>query len=128
MKNPIICILYVCLFSISAQAQDTTQAAKPIIKHWTWRGFFQFNFNQIALANWVAGGETSVAGTALTHYDFNYKNNDSTTRWENSIDLGYGLTRLAESGVRKNDDRIDLNTKYSKKSHRKIQLFGHSQF
>jgi hypothetical protein len=128
MKNTVVCILCLWLSVVCTQAQDSTAAAKPIIKHWSWRGFFQVNFNQIALANWVAGGENSIAGTALTHYDFNYKNDDSTTRWENAIDLGYGLTRLAESGVRKNDDRIDLNTKYSKKATGKFNYSAIASF
>jgi hypothetical protein len=128
MKNTLIGLLYLLLLSFSVQAQDTTVTAKPEVQNWSRRGFFQLNFNQIALANWVAGGENSIAGTALTHYALNYKNDDSTTRWENSIDLGYGLTRLAESGVRKNDDRIDLNTKYSKKATGKFNYSSIASF
>jgi hypothetical protein len=128
MRYISIIILLTLLIAGAVQAQDTTVAAKSAIRHWSWRGFFQLNFNQIALANWVAGGENSIAGTTLTHYDFNYKNDDSTTRWENSIDLGYGLTRLAESGVRKNDDRIDLNTKYSKKATGKFNYSAIASF
>jgi hypothetical protein len=129
MNRTLICILYVGLLSaaVSVHAQDSL-AVKPVVKHWSRQGFFQFNFNQIALANWVSGGESSIAGTALTHYELNYKNDDSTTRWENSIDLGYGLTRLAESGVRKNDDRIDLNTKYSKKAAGKFNYSAIASF
>ncbi len=130
MKRTLICIVYISLLSsaLPTMAQDTLATIKPVVKHWTWRGFFQFNFNQIALANWVAGGESSIAGTALTHYDFTYRNDDSTTRWENSLDIGYGLTRLAESGVRKNDDRIDISTKYSKKATGKFNYSAIASF
>jgi hypothetical protein len=114
MKKTIACLFYFLSFPFLLPAQDTTSA--PAIQHWVTGGFFQLNFNQVALANWVGGGENAISGTTLTNYYFNYHNNDTTTRWENTINLGYGITRLAESGVRKNEDRIDVNTKFSKKA------------
>ena len=68
------------------------------------------NFSQTYLDNWQGGGQTSINGTVLFNYVFNYKKNKIT--WDNTIDGAYGLTRLGEAGVfQKTDDRIEINSK-----------------
>lgn len=113
--------------SFTAFAQDST-AGKQEQTLWKTGGFFQLNFNQVSLANWVGGGENAISGTALTTFFAHLHNKDSTSRWENSIDLGYGLTRLAESGIRKNEDRIAANSKYSKKAAGKFNYSAITSF
>lgn len=115
MKRIYLYAFLLVLLSIPVYAQDST-TARPKILLWKTGGFFQLNFNQVSLANWVGGGENAISGTVLTSFFANHTNKDSTARWENSIDMGYGLTRLAESGIRKNEDRIAFNSKYSKKA------------
>ncbi len=99
---------------------DTTATAKRRIPLWRNGGFIQLNFNQVNLSNWAGGGENSISGTALYSYFLHYKNRDSTAIWENLLNLGFGLTRLKDSGIRKNEDRIDLNSKFGKKARGKF--------
>lgn len=111
MKKIVLGLLFVSYVSPLYAQRDSL---------WSNGGFFQFNFNQVALSNWAGGGENSISGTMLLNYYLNYRNRDSTVRWENIVDMGYGLTRLSESGIRKNEDRIDFHTRYSLKATKRL--------
>ena len=79
----------------------------------TWKtgGLYNLNFNQAALSNWAAGGDKSSLSlnTLLSLYAF-YK--DGRRSWDNTLDLAYGLVQTTSLGTRKEDDRIDLVSKY----------------
>lgn len=77
---------------------------------WKRGGVFNVAFNQVSLSNWAAGGENSVALNAFANLFANYKKGDIT--WDNTLDMGYGTTKLGSEGIRKNDDRFELNTKF----------------
>jgi hypothetical protein len=63
MKKILYALLFVCL-STTAFAQDNPAiVSKDSV--WSMGGFTSLQTNQVALVNWAAGGETSVAGTAL---------------------------------------------------------------
>lgn len=79
----------------------------------TWRsgGLGGLNFNQVALSNWAAGGESSLSLGIVSNLFANYK--DSVKTWDNTLDLGYGIIRTS-GNLRKNDDRIDLLSKFGR--------------
>jgi len=95
-------ILIYCLTVVSLQAQNDTI--------WKRGGIFNVAFNQVSLSNWAAGGENSIALNALANLYANYKKGN--INWDNTLDMGYGTTKLGSEGVRKNDDRFELNTKF----------------
>ena len=104
MKKNLLFI--VALFSIlPLYSQDS-------IKTWTRGGLASININQVSLVNWAAGGENSFSGTVLFNTFLNYKK--GRVVWDNSLDLGYGLIKLGERPLQKNEDRIILNSKYGK--------------
>jgi hypothetical protein len=107
MKNTIItiCLLLISLSSINAQ--DSTA-----VKDTLWRkgGFISINFNQVSLTNWAAGGENSVSLSGISSLFANYKK--GRIAWDNTLDLGYGLVKQGDKELRKNDDKIELNTKF----------------
>ena len=72
------------------------------------------NLAQTALINWSAGGESSVAFNGLLSVFANYK--DTTSEWDNSLDIGYGLLQQGKDGFVKTDDRFDLLSKYGVKA------------
>lgn len=77
---------------------------------WHKGGLGGLNFNQVALSNWAAGGESSLSLGIVSNLFANYK--DSIKTWDNTLDLGYGIIRSGANGLRKNDDRIDLLSKF----------------
>jgi len=77
---------------------------------WKFGGTAGLNFNQAYFSNWAAGGQNTVALTAMASLFAKYAKDRHS--WDNSIDLAYGL--LAQDGNKaiKADDKIDLTSKY----------------
>lgn len=80
---------------------------------WNWKkgGLYNFNLSQSSLSNWAAGGDNF--NMALNSY-FNYYVFFKKPRqnWDNNIDINLGFVQSTSLGGRKNDDRIDLLSKY----------------
>ena len=115
------------LTSIAGFAQDETVKAlkadaersikkeedpnDTIPKTWKTGGFFNVNLAQGSLSNWAAGGDkfSLAINTNLSTYAFYKKGKHS---WDNTLDLNLGYIKATSLGNRKNDDRIDLLSKY----------------
>jgi hypothetical protein len=106
MKKIILCFPLV-LFSIliNAQTIDST-------KSWTKGGVLNFNFSQSSFTNWAAGGENAISATGLLTTFANYKKGNNS--WDNTLDLAYGLLQSGKTDLRKNEDKIDLSSKYGR--------------
>ena len=80
---------------------------------WNWKkgGLYNFNLSQSSLSNWAAGGDNF--NMALNSY-FNYYVFFKKPRqnWDNNIDINLGFVQSTSLGGRKNDDRLDLLSKY----------------
>lgn len=92
----------------SSQAQDSVTIS--IDTSWKVGGFLSVNINQVSLSNWAAGGESSYSLTGLFNYFANYRFENAS--WDNSLDLGYGVIKSEANSLRKNEDKIELNSKY----------------
>jgi hypothetical protein len=97
----LIIALFLMTSVFSQEKKDTT--------YWTNGGMFSVNFNQISFVNWSAGGLNSVAGVARAQYFKNYKK--GIVSWDNTLDLGYGLSKVQGLVIQKNEDIIDLQSK-----------------
>jgi len=63
------------------------------------------------LSNWAAGGDDfSLALTSYINYYLFYKKGRHT--WDNNVDFNIGYIKTTSLGARKNDDRIDIVSKY----------------
>jgi len=91
---------------LQAAAQQPTVI--DTTKRWMIHGEHTFLVNQSSFSNWSAGGVNSFAANLVLNYDFNYKKEKWS--WDNKAILGYGLSKQTGIGVRKNDDRIILNS------------------
>lgn len=111
MKAKYLIIAMLLLGSVSMFAQNADSIANP----WKYTGFTSISFNQISLTNWAKGGESSVAIMSLLNFTANYAK--GPIQWDNTAEFGYGLikTELYPS-IRKNDDKIDLNSKFGHKA------------
>ncbi|HEX8514860.1 MAG TPA: DUF3078 domain-containing protein [Bacteroidia bacterium] len=90
-------------------AQDSLKAADTV-RYWKKGGLAGLNFSQASFTNWAAGGVNSVSLTAITNLFANYKKGKHS--WENNLDLAYGVIQSGFSAPRKNEDKIDLTSKY----------------
>ena len=63
-------------------------------------------------SNWAAGAEQS-SFTINTYVNLYAVLKNGRHRWANNLDLFYALINTTSQGTRKNDDRIDLFSKYS---------------
>jgi hypothetical protein len=105
--------LFTALLVLSAlhcTAQDAPAASDSVEKPWKVFGIYSLNFNQVYLSNWVAGGESSVAGSTLFNLNMNYKRNK--TAWDNTLDLAFGGLVQGDAPPVKTDDRIEFISKF----------------
>lgn len=63
-------------------------------------------FFQVSLSNWFAGGESSVSVNGFFNAFADYR--EGRRKWQNTLDLGYGLLRQGSRGVEKPDDKINM--------------------
>ena len=88
---------------------DTTQPVGP----WKHNLVSALMFSQVSYTNWVQGGQNSLAyavtADGKTEWDI------PTMNWANTYKLAFGQTRLGDQGLRKTDDKIDLQSVYTYK-------------
>lgn len=90
-------------------AKAKVESLKPVVL-WKKGQSLGVSFTSLGLTNWVAGGVNSNAVTAFGNIFRNYKKDNVS--WDNNLDLAYGLIQNAGEEIRKNDDRIDLLSKF----------------
>lgn len=113
---PLIVILFICT-SAKGSYVDTSKILKTEpIKHFNYGGFSLLTFNQVKITNWASGGEDALSTTAFINLFGNFKKDKVI--WDNTIDLGYGLLKNGKLDFRKNEDKIELNSKFG------YQAFG----
>jgi len=102
--------LFIAAVSISSAgfAQTAQEATVPKYALWSTNGSFGLTFNQVALTNWTAGGQNSLAFN--TTFDLTANYTKDKWKWDNIIHLGYGLSKQGEDPLNKTDDQILLNT------------------
>ncbi len=130
-------IMATLALTTSAIAQDETirqlktDADKSIKKDpadtvpriWRKGGLYNINISQGSLTNWAAGGDdfSLAVNSLLSLYAFYKKDKHS---WDNTLDFNLGYVRTSSLGNRKNDDRIDLLSKYGYALNSKLNAAG----
>lgn len=102
MKKLITIALLLPLFAMA-------QNPEPKDTLWRTEGSISFNFSQVALSNWSAGGKSSMSGVGMFSYKANYKKEKLS--WDNTIDMRYGFIKEGSDDLRKSDDNIDISSK-----------------
>ncbi len=131
-------LLYILFFSssfLSAQDQSihnlkeesrktiNKPALDTIQKNWKNGGQYSFNLSQGSLSNWAAGGdEFSLSLNSYLNLFAFYKKGKHS--WDNSFDFNLGYVKTTSLGNRKNDDRIELLSKYGYAIGKKLNLSG----
>ena len=84
--------------------------------NWNWKqgGLYNLNVSQSSLSNWAAGGDNfNMSINSYFNYFAFYKKERQS--WDNNIDVNLGFVQSTSQGGRKNDDRLDLLSKYGYK-------------
>ncbi len=125
------------LFSISLLAQDESvkkikaESSRAIKKDpadtipsvWKQGGIYNINLSQGSLSNWAAGGDkfSLSVNSYLGLYAFYKKDRRS---WDNTLDFNLGYVNSTSLGARKNDDRLDVLSKFGYALTPKLNLAG----
>lgn len=125
------------LLVLGASAQDDTvkdlrDASRRKIKKdpndtipstWKKGGLYGINIAQGSLSNWAAGGDdfSLTVSSVLSLFAFYKKDKHS---WDNTFDFNLGYVRTTSLGSRKNDDRMDLLSKYGYALNSKLNVAG----
>ncbi len=122
-------IILFCSFLVTVKAQETKTQAEDLNKEaaklktvndtskvrWKKGGTVNLSGQQVSLTNWAAGGQSAMSANGLLSLFANYTNNKNI--WSNNLDLAYGVIKQASNRKWwKNDDRIQVNSKYGYKA------------
>lgn len=122
MKKIFFFILIYTFHQLSAQDMTVIKLPNEIFRNvkkeidtstWKWKrgGMVGANLAQGSLSNWAAGGDdfSMSVNTNVNYYILHRAYNYT---WDNSLDFNFGFIQASRIGSRKNDDRIDLLSKF----------------
>jgi Protein of unknown function (DUF3078) len=101
---------------------DTVFTKPDSLIFWKTSGSLNVNLQQIALKNWAAGGNSSIAFGGAVEGSANYSKNGKI--WENNVKVGYGMIRNGGEGnnFEKTDDFVIVGSKYGQKFSEKVMM------
>lgn len=114
MKKAAILLLVIFISTLSFAQKATESNSSDTTKHWKTGGVGNVNFSQGYLKNWVEGGENSVSALSILSLYTNYAKGKQN--WDNTLDLKFGVLQSGDQNLRKNEDKIELTTKFGQKA------------
>ena len=93
---------------------------------WTLKGNGSVGFTQTSLSNWAKGGESALAALIISKYTANYSK--PKVKWENSAEFRYGVSKSKSRGLEKNDDKIELQSRFGLSAFKKWFYSAESNF
>lgn len=106
MKIFLILCLAVLPFITYSQADSSDNEKKDT--SWNIKMVASLNGSQSAFSNWAAGGQNTIAVTAMYDIQAIYKKKKVT--WKSGANLAYGISKIRKEPWRKTDDNIELFT------------------
>lgn len=89
-------------------------------KYWKAGISMTAGFSQISLTNWTAGGYGQISLNTYADITANYEKNK--LMWNNELQVGYGFIQSFETGYKKSDDRLILDSKFGYKAVDKLYI------
>lgn len=109
MKQAVLVVL--TLFSLTAFAQ--TDTVKAPVYGWTHGMVAGLTLAQIGFTDWATGGDNALSW-ALT-LDGKSVRDEEKTNWSNTYKFAFGQARISDGGLRKTDDKIELESIFTYK-------------
>jgi hypothetical protein len=95
-------------------------------KYWTKGATFGLQFTQSSFYQWVAGGQNSITIAGLSKSYLKYSK--GKIKWENTLDINYGMIKQGKKDLIKSDDRFELNSAFGKQAIKKWYYSGQLNF
>ncbi len=95
-----------CLAFFSTNAQTVSTDTTTNKSNWTKGSTFGLQFTQSSFYQWVAGGQNSFTIAGLSKSYLKYSK--GKVKWENTLDLNYGMIKQGKNDLIKSDDRFEL--------------------
>lgn len=99
---------------------------KIVYPPWTLIGNGTIGFTQTSLTNWAKGGESALALLIMSKYNANYSKDK--VKWENGAEFRYGISRTKTRGLEKNDDKIELQSRFGYSAFKKWYYSAETNF
>jgi hypothetical protein len=104
-----VLLLMLLIVSSAATAQDSLGMFPAMVDtSWKHSIIVSANITQISFTDWAQGGDNALAYALFLDGKSTYA--VGVIDWMNSYKFGYGQARLGSQGIRKTDDRIDLES------------------
>jgi len=126
MKLSIPLIFLFCFVRAHSFAQQPDTVVAGASFGWTHNLVSGLTLTQVSYTNWVQGGENSLAWTASL--EGKSVDDEQTLNWSNAYKLAFGQARLGGQGLRKTDDKIDLETILTYKVGTFVNPYGAATF
>lgn len=108
---------------ITDSEKELRKVKNDTTKGWERGGLVNLNMSQTSLTNWSAGGENSIAVNSFISLYARYFT--PKLNWDNNLDISYGIVKKnKEDGWIKNDDKIDLVSKFGYRASKKWYYAG----
>ena len=114
----LLCLVHVAMAQNIGVTKLRNETSRNVVRvadtayfNWKQGGMYNFNLSESSLSNWAAGGDNfnMSINTFFNYYAYFQKPRQS---WDNNFDANLGFVQSTSIGGRKNDDRIDLISKY----------------
>ena len=106
------CALIILMLNGLALAQTAPPDSVPV-KLWKHSLVGALNLNQVNFSNWAQGGENAISWAALVDGKSSYEK--PKLDLVHTYKMAYGRTKLGDQGMRKTDDRIELDLEATRK-------------
>jgi hypothetical protein len=108
MKKRLAVFLIVGIHCVFAQEPQQTLPQVGDISPWKHTLIMSANITQISFTDWAQGGENALAYALFLEGKSSYTKD--VIDWVNTYKFGYGQAKLGSQGIRKTDDKIDLES------------------
>ena len=89
---------------------NAVQAEDPEFEGWKHRLVGTVTATQVSLKDWAGGGEDALAWNLNLEGKSQFKPTEQKFDWTNTYKFAFGQTKLGDQGIRKTDDKIDLES------------------
>ena len=108
MNRNILVSLSIAALTAYAQEKPPQASSPDTVYGWKNSLVTGLTLTQVAYRDWVQGGDNALSWTFTA--DGTSTMNQPETKWSNSYKLAFGQARLGNQGLRKTDDRIELES------------------
>ena len=119
MKRLFLAFFAILLSAALFAAEPAADTTKPKAV-WNKGIATTIGFSQLSLTNWAAGGAGQL--TLNTYADLYANLTKGKFIWENELQAGYGFIESFDTGYKKSDDRLILDSKFGYKAAEKLYL------